>query len=143
MTIASVAGEARPMRMQVNLPAQSANLDGVLTVCGYPLADPRDSMTEVSDLIIKYPALQLPQLDREFVVVRIELSCIVSEGRLTACQSDHETPAVPSLGAAMARRANGAEITLQDGAVAEGGLVDIVATATAPSRRFGNSRKSK
>ena len=128
ITIASSAGELQPMRMQLDLPALSANLDRVLTACGYPLVDSRDDLADVSDLIINPPIIEMPTFSRRYTVVRVEVSCVVSNGRLTACQSDHETPSAPEVGRATAQEANGTRVSLSDPAAAEGRLFDVVVT---------------
>ena len=114
--------------MQLDLPPQSANLDRVLTDCAYPLVDPRDELADASDLIIAQPMIEMPTFSRRYTVVRVEVSCVVSNGRLTACQSDHETPPAPEVGRATARRANGTRVSLREPVAAEGRLLDIVVT---------------
>lgn len=128
ITIASIPGQPHPMRMQIDLPGQSANVDRVLTACGYPLADSRDELADASGMLAARPRLEMPPFPHRYTIVRVELSCIISNSRLTACQSDHETPSAPEVGAATARRANGARVTLNDGVNADGTLLEVVVT---------------
>lgn len=133
--ITSAVGDHHSMRMEIDLPAQSNNLDRVLTACGYPLNDPRDQLVDVVDLLVTRPVLDMPPFSTRYTVVRVELSCIVSEGRLSACQSDHETPRAPEVGIASARRANGTRVSVTDVLAAEGRRFDVVLTGNRVYRR--------
>lgn len=134
ITVSSIAGDARPMRMQFDLPAQSTSVGRVLTACGYPLTDDRDTLPDASDLVARYPRLEMASFSNRYTTVKVELSCIISGDRLTDCRSDHETPSAPEVGSATARRANGALVTLKDGVVADGSLLEIVVTGSRVSR---------
>lgn len=127
-TITSVPGDARPFRMDIALPSQATGVNNVLTSCGYALDDDRDFLTDVSDRLVSTPALEMAPFARTYTIVRVELSCLVSEGRLTACRSDHERPSAPEVGLATARLANGYRLSLKDGANADGGVLEIVVT---------------
>lgn len=127
-TVASLPRDPRPFQMALELPSRSAAVADVLTSCGHSLTDDRDDLRDVSDLLIRLPRIEMPELSRAYTAVRVELSCLVADGRLTACRSDRETPAAPEVGVATAQRANGLRLSLKDQAEAEGGVVEIVVT---------------
>ena len=127
-TVASRPGDPRPFRMVLDLPQQSAAVAEVLTTCGYTLADDRDALTDVSDLLVRPPRIEMPAFSSAYTIVAVELSCLVAEGRLAQCRSDRETPAAPEVGAATAERANGIRLSLKDQAQADGGVLEIVVT---------------
>lgn len=133
-TMASLPEDTHPFRMEVPLPTQKAGVDNVLTACGYSLADDRDSLTDVSDLVARAPLFDTPRLPRRYTRVTVELSCLVSEGRLAACRSEHETPIAPEVGAATARLADGRRLALKEGADAEGGVLEIVVVGSSARR---------
>lgn len=135
VSITSVAGDTNPVRLEVDLPTQSANLDRVLTGCGYPLTDPRDQIPDATAFLLAPPRPDMPasamdSFPRHASAVRVEISCIISQRRLSACQSDHETPSAPDVGTATARRANGTRVSLSDAAAAEGTNLDVVVTGS-------------
>lgn len=140
VTITSAAGETHPVRVEVDLPTQSTNLDRVLTSCGYPLTDTRDQLSAVTEFLLAPPRFDMPEsamdrFPRHATAVRVEISCLISQSRLSACQSDHETPRAPEVGVATARRANGTRVSLSDAAAAEGMLLDVVLTGSRVYRR--------
>jgi len=129
VTFTSAAGEARPSRMQVELPTNPAGLDQVLTACGQPLEDPRDALVDVGDLLLEGPRLEIHGDISGHAQVRVEVSCIIRDSKLADCQSDHETPAAPTVGRETARHANGYRVKVSDPVAAEGRIVEVVITS--------------
>ena len=116
--------------MELALPTQPAGVDGVLSSCGFGLSDDRDDLPDISDLVTTWPPIQMPPFSRNYTVVQVEITCLVSLGRLSGCRSERETPSAPEVGAATARRANGLRVGIRRGAEAEaeGGLLEFVVT---------------
>lgn len=128
LALVSTEHKGAPLSLRLDLPAQSAGVDRVLTACGRPLSDPRDALPDVSPLLSEWPRIPIAESASRHAHIRVEISCIVSAGRLTACQSDNETPKDARVGAATARRANGHRLRLTDAAAAEGRLFELVVT---------------
>lgn len=127
LTLRPVAQGPGPTRIHLDLPAQATGIDRVLSACGRALVDPRDDMLEAGDLLVEGPSLQAPAAAAgQQGSYRIELSCLIAAGRLSACQSDSETPRDPVGGAAAAAQANGTVVSLSDPQAAEGRRIDIV-----------------
>lgn len=137
-TVASTEDEPRAFRMALDLPRHSANVNNVLTACGRALEDDRDALPDAEDLLTRLPSLEIASLPRFHPRIQLEISCIVSQGALTACRSDHESPSEPDVGARTARTANGVRLSLSDPAAAEGRVLDVVLTGT-QIRRAGRS----
>lgn len=129
-TISSIPDDPRPFRLEVALPTLPTGVDSVLRYCGYHLSDDRDALPDSNNLLVRRPALEMPPFSRSYTVVRVEMSCLVSEGRLSACRSERETPTAPEVGAATARHADGRRLTFREGteAEAEGGVIELVVT---------------
>jgi len=138
VTFASAAGEARPSRMQIELPTNPAGLDQVLTACGSPLVDPRDALTDVGDLLLEGPRVEIFGDLSRYPAIRVEISCVVRGGKMADCQSDHETPSAPQVGRETARHANGYPLKLSDPAAAEGRIVEVVVTGSRIRRPIGS-----
>lgn len=82
-------GGATPFNATFDLPAQSSNLDRVLTACGWALEDDRDLLAE-ADVTLDpprrnddRPRYRLPPVPER------EVSCVVRDMRLRDCRADH------------------------------------------------------
>jgi hypothetical protein len=73
------------------LPAQSANLDRVLTACGWALEDDRDLLVEAEVLLDRPRRGQAPAAHRYRAPNKPEreVSCVVRGMRLRDCRADH------------------------------------------------------
>ncbi|MNT00606.1 hypothetical protein D3C72_1350430 [compost metagenome] len=87
------AGAERPIQAVLDLPAQSANLDRVLTACQRPLHDERDALPRAdalyrhrTDARKKNPARR----PRIRAILVAEGSCIVRDLRFSECRIDYE-----------------------------------------------------
>lgn len=97
--IRSAAGQASPMRVAFDLPTQNANLDRVMTACGWALEDDRDA-TPRAPLALRPPAVALSPADErrrrdlESAPIGwiIDASCLVRDLKLADCRVDHELP---------------------------------------------------
>ncbi len=112
-------GAPRAMRSNFDLPTQSANLDRVLTACGWPLSDDRDGLARADGLVsLIDPEAEAPQARRQRRPSRprasgggrpaspsrpagspapppaeSQVSCIVREQHLAECRADHPATA--------------------------------------------------
>lgn len=134
LTLRSAPGEPQPARLAFDLPSQSANLDRVLTACNYATVDDRDERVfqgpdVLADLRMEIPSAAL----REHPSLTVDISCVVSSGRLIECRSDHQTPHAPEAGAITARAVNGTRLRRPDPA-AEGKVVDFSLVSQAARR---------
>lgn len=129
-TIISNSDDPRPFRMELALPTDPAGVNSVLISCGLSLSDDRDALPDVSHLLTTFPAVEMAPFSRDYTIVRVELTCLVSAGRLSGCRSERETPHAPEVGAATAQRANGRRLAIRRGgeAEAEGGRLELVVT---------------
>lgn len=128
LSLRSPSDEEQPFRLDLELPSQSTGIDRVLTACGWPLTDARDELDAVDDLLTKGPRVELASPDSTASVMQVYLSCIISQSRLTQCQSDWSSSSSPRMGEATARRANGVPVVVTDQEAAEGRLIDVVIT---------------
>jgi len=118
-----------PVRIELDLPSESANLDRVLTACGLALVNPIDDAPSAADLLVQVPALEIPEtVSRRHDQIQIEIDCLIANGRLSACQSERQVPADPAAGAITARAANGTRVRVTDATAAEGRRVTVVVT---------------
>lgn len=124
-----------PLSIDLDLPSQSTGIDQVLTACGRPLVDPRDRRMAVNDLMLEGPKLEISDKAARYGDIQVEISCVVTAGRLAECQSDHESPTAPEVGEDTARLADGYQLRLRDSVAAEGRLLDIVITGNRIRRR--------
>lgn len=88
-------GQIPAVSVPLELPSQHANLDKVLAQCGYELADDRDHLERVD------PAMTLVGMRDGFTLTHtpsssIELTCIVTDGRLQACRRHRVLPGMPA-----------------------------------------------
>lgn len=114
-SVHTAEGAPRAMRSNFDLPTQSANLDRVLTACGWALSDDRDGLARADGLVsLTDPEAEAPQArrprrpsrpragggGRPASAVRPagspapppaegQVSCIVHEMQLTECRADH------------------------------------------------------
>lgn len=84
-------GQLPAVSVPLELPSQHANLDKVLIQCGYELADDRDHLARVD------PAMMLVGERNSYMLndrpsSSIELTCIVTNGRLQACRRHRVLP---------------------------------------------------
>lgn len=99
-----------------DLPTQSANLDRVLTACGWALEDDRDLLPEAEVL------LDRPRRGREAPPYRPpaaperEVSCIVREMRLRDCRADHPPYAGAAGATSLVRTVEGRQVYVPPGA---------------------------
>lgn len=118
-----------PVRIELDLPSESANLDRVLSACGLALVNPIDDAPDAADLLARIPLIEVPEaVTRRHDRIQIEIDCLIADTRLTACQSERQVPADPVAGAITARAANGTRVRVTDAAAAEGGRVTAVVT---------------
>lgn len=88
LRLRSSAGQPSPISVSFDLPAEHANLDRVLTACGYSLEDDRDAIPRAD------PALRLARTPPEGEMggrpgSSVEVSCIVQGGAYRECRADH------------------------------------------------------
>lgn len=119
------------LRIQLDLPSEHENLDRVLSECGIALVNPIDDALDASDLLVRVPRVEMPERAwRGHQTLQVEIDCLIANARLTACQSEHQTPADPAAGARVARTANGTRVRVTDAAAAEGRRLTLVVTGT-------------
>jgi hypothetical protein len=87
--VRSAAGATTPVNATFDLPSQSANLEKVLTACGWALEDDRDVLEEAEVFLDRPSARREPRPYRVPPVPEREVSCVVREMRLRECRSDH------------------------------------------------------
>ena len=125
LRLRSAPGDSAPINAAFDLPAQSANLDRVLTACGYPLVDDRDAIPRAA------PDLRLQRPPREGDVGgrpgrSLELSCIIQNGAYSQCHADHFPKAMNVRSArSEALNRNGSRLHPDDAAANEGKVAYI------------------
>lgn len=143
----TVAGATPTLATTFDLPTQSANLDRVLTACGWALTDDRDGLTRASRSVsLTDPEASTPRPRRstsrditgqgrpvERPVPRTpapapaeqQFSCIIRDTRLADCRPDHPPP----VGAELVQRAvallNGRRVFAPNGAATEGEVIFV------------------
>jgi hypothetical protein len=125
MRLQSPAGQAAPVSAAFDLPTRHANLDRVLTACGYPLEEARDAIPRVSaDVRMAEPPRRGTQGGQPGK--SLEISCIVESGAYRRCQADHVVEGVWSrTGRRTANTYNGIRLNPEDAAANEGRVVYI------------------
>ncbi len=140
-TIWTPEGDAPPFRTTFDLPTEHANLDRVLTDCGWPVTDERDLLaragSEVS-LAESGPSIRTARIqgrprargsarpDRSQPSAppppraEAQISCIIHELRLTECRADHPPAPDAPPGAVNMERLNGGQVEAPDGVPVEG-----------------------
>lgn len=125
MRLQSIPGESAPVAATFDLPTQHANLDRVLTACGYPVEEARDAIPRVSaDVRMAEPPRRGTQGGQPGK--SLELSCIVQGGAYRECQADHLVQGVWARTARQtANTYNGVRLNPEDAAANEGRVVYI------------------
>ncbi len=148
-SVRTVDGAPRALRTNFDLPTQSANLDRVLTACGWALADDRDQLARAGRAEVSFqdpdaPPPRMPQPRRGrgarpgmpdapaspaapapgvpvLPPAEGQISCVLSAMRLTACRLDHPaTAAAGGEAARLVRRLDGSRMFALDGASPDG-----------------------
>ncbi len=145
--IRSVEGVAPAFTATFDLPSGSANLDRVLTVCGWPLADARDQLARASSAVSfrdpDAPAVRGPRRSRSrsltmrrrpsppplaarqpaVLPAEQQISCIVRNLHLTDCRPHHaRAPGAPDAADDL-RRLEGVQIYAPDAGPEEGRIM--------------------
>ena len=114
-----------------DLPPQSANLDRVLTACGWALEDERDLLPEATVTLDAHgPRYQAPPY-RPPPVPEREISCIVRDMQLRDCRADHPLYANTRRGQDLIRFVRGQRVYALPGtdpAAAEGSVYHVIAS---------------
>ncbi len=141
-SVRTVEGATRALRTNFDLPTQSANLDRVLTACGWPLTDDRDQLARAgsevtfqdSDASRREPRRGRgaragvpdtpppPPPPPPARVAENQISCVLRDLRLTECRRDHPASAA-SAGPGIVRwlrELEGRRMFAPEGAVTEG-----------------------
>jgi hypothetical protein len=124
-TVRSAAGEAAPVTASFTLPSQHANLDRVISACGYAVEDERDSIPRADpDLRMQR---RLPEGSTGGVPGRsMEVSCIIKDGAYQECRSDQVRERQTASSARReANRWNGRRVHENDAAANEGRVAYI------------------
>lgn len=128
--VRSAADSPTMVNATFDLPAQSANLDRVLTACGWALEDDRDLLEE-ADVTLDppgrngRPAYRLPSVPER------EVSCIVRDLRLRDCRADHPPSERTDNTRSLKRAVEGEQVHVPIGAApasAEGRVFHVVAS---------------
>lgn len=142
-SIRTADGAPRALRTNFDLPTQSANLDRVLTACGWGLTDDRDQLTRTAHGEISFLNPNAPPRERPrgrgaragrpdvpqpavppvpvLPPAEIQFSCVLRDQKLTGCRYDHPaTAAAPPAGGRILRQLEGTEMHSPEGAVTEG-----------------------
>lgn len=113
-----------------DLPAQSANLDRVLTACGWALEDDRDLLA-AANVTLDPPSRRGPPPYRPPSVPEREVSCVVREMRLRDCRADHPPSQRTDNTKSLLSAVEGEEIHVAigaDPATAEGTVFRVIAS---------------
>ena len=141
-TVQTAEGATPTFRTVFDLPTRSANLDRVLTACGWALTDDRDQLARAGDEVrignTDAPPRREPPRGRRARAGRPDapppppgvpvlppaarqISCVVRDLKLTGCRYDHPATAAEAGGAArLLRRLEGSQMEAPEGAVTEG-----------------------
>lgn len=127
----SYLDEGETVRIDLHLPARGAAAAAVLSACNADLENDRDLEPSANRYLEAVPRIEFPlrYMPRTRTEQLVEVSCIVRQGRLSACRSEREYPAHPDAGAAVAANAERRRVRVSDAAGAEGGVVDVSITA--------------
>jgi len=129
--VSAAADAPTALRATFDLPANSANLDRVLTACGWALEDDRDLLAEAEVLLDRPRRGREPPPYRPPAVPEREVSCIVREMRLQDCRPDHPPYAGASNLRSVLRAVQGQEVYVPigaDPAAAEGKVFRVIAS---------------
>ncbi len=148
-TVRTTEGAAPVFRGSFDLPAQSANLDRVLTACGWAVADDRDAVAEASTVTTvnpdgegrrrvptqrgatsRAPRRELPMPPPPATPPPAEhmVSCIVRDMHLRECRADHAGSVQNADVVALVRANEGREvypIAGADAAASEGRIIRL------------------
>lgn len=137
-------GARRALRTNFDLPTQSANLDRVLTACGWGLTDDRDQLSRAGNQVsfrdpdappprprasrgarAGRPAVTPPPPSAPLALSPAEgqISCVLRDMQLTACRLDHPATAAGSESVRTLRRLEGTRMYARAGADVEGKVV--------------------
>lgn len=118
-----------PVEIDLELPTTSVNLHAVLEACGQSAPSPFDDARDVGENLTGGVAIEIRGYEpRPGQSIQIWVTCLISAGRLSDCQSERQIPANPRAGAETARHANGERLRLTDVDEAEGKRVTVVIT---------------
>lgn len=129
--VRSASGAATPVNATFDLPGQSANLERVLTACGWALEDDRDLLEEADVFLDRPSPRREPPPYRVPSVPEREVSCVVREMRLRDCRADHPPSARTPNTRSLLRAVQGEEVhvpTGADPAAAEGKVFRVIAS---------------
>lgn len=130
----SSAGQTSPMRVAFDLPTQNANLDRVMTNCGWALADDRDALARIPvDLhppVVPFRGGERRRRELEAAPIGwiVDMSCVVRDLKLADCRVDHQLPAGQDNGAVAIRATEGDLWEGVEPAAAEGTVAFITFT---------------
>ena len=125
LRLRSSAGQTPSFAASFDLPAQHANLDRVLSACGYAVEDERDALPRAD------PDLRLARRPSRGSTggrpgISHEISCIVRDGAYQACRTDRTTSGHSARDARRgANGENGRRLHPDDAAANEGKVVYI------------------
>lgn len=125
LRLRSAAGQEPAATAAFDLPTQHANIDRVLTACGYDLTAERDAIPRAA------VSLRLVDPPRRGSVggkpgQSLEISCIIQRGAYRQCQTDHVVDGVwPRVARQAANAQNGVRVNPEDAAANEGRVVYV------------------
>jgi hypothetical protein len=145
-SIRTADGASRALRTNFDLPTQSANLDRVLSACGWGLTDDRDQLARAGRAEVSFrdpdappprerprgrgaraglpeaptpagpPVQQLP-------VAELQISCVLQDLKLTGCRFDLPAAATAPDAGRTLRRVEGGQMYALEGATPDGKVV--------------------
>lgn len=104
-------GAATPVSVDFDLPSQSANLDRVLTACGWATSDDRDLVPDATEITVRDPNAKPyepprrrgapratdrapgPQMPSTPLPAEQEVTCVVRDMHLRECRANHPASA--------------------------------------------------
>lgn len=113
--------ETTAISANFDLPAASANLDRVLTSCGWALEDDRDLLAEAYSAYLSPDMRDLAGPDATTRYYRVaanperEVSCIVRDMRLSDCRADHPASARSSQVRSLLSAVRGSRVRIAQG----------------------------
>lgn len=129
--VRSAIGAATTVNATFDLPDQSANLERVLTACGWAIEDDRDLLEEADVTLDRPSPRRAPPPFRVPSVPEREVSCVVREMRFRDCRADHPPSARTSNTRSLIRAVQGEEAHVPigaDPAAAEGKVFRVIAS---------------
>lgn len=130
-TVRTAVGARTAVSATFDLPSQSANLDRVLTTCGWALEDERDLLPEATVTLDRPRGGYRPPPYRPPPAPEREISCIVREMRLRDCRPDHPPYAGTRRAESLMRDVEGKRVFALPGtdpAAAEGSVFHVIAS---------------